>query len=286
MSPGGRRLRPLAVLCALLLVAWGAASAGSLVAQVKDWNDILDAVDNFDSLDGQYVLSLWLFILAASSGCWVALWGLFGLGWRPPLHLGILALVVAVGLEIAANVVQANYISDLTGSGSFGDQLQSYLDRVTFSADGIPARLEARAFFEALPLVTAVLPLLCWMAVLVTGAGTKRTAYAYGAPYPQAAYPQAPVYYAPPPQPVYQPAPYPPHYPQPAPQPVQQAWPQPPPAYQPPPQPAPEPPPAPQPRVAWQDVPPVVPRQRPAPPQPQAPEQPETLPYRPGSEGP
>ena len=272
MSPGGRRLRPLAVLCALLLVAWGLASAGSLVAQIKDWKDIVDAVDNFDSLDGQYVLSLWLFILGAASGCWVALWGLFGLGWRPPLHLGILALVVAVGLEIAANAVQASYLSDLTGSGSFGDQLGSYFDRVTFSADGIPARLEARAFFEALPLVTAVFPFVCWLAVLVTGAGKKRPAYGYGAPYPQPAYPQQPVYYPPAPQPVYQPAPYQQPYPPQYQQPVQQAWQQ--------------PPPAPQPRVAWQDVPPVVPRQRPAPadrpppPRPTPPDQPETLPYR------
>lgn len=264
-SPGGRRLRPLAVLCGLLLVAWGVASAGSLIAQIQDWNDILDAYDSFDALDTEVVVSLWFFILGATSGCWVAMWGLLGLGWRPPLHLGILALVVAVALEITADVVQVNYVG---GSWTLGDQLQQYLDRVTFSADGVPADLEARAFFEALPLVTAAVPFLCWVAVLVTGAGTKRPAYGYGGP----AYPQP--YYAPAPQPYY---PQPPVYQQP---PAQQAWQQPPPVYRQPPPPAPPPP-----RVAWQQVPPVVPQQRPAPPPPKPPDQQETMPYRKPSDG-
>jgi hypothetical protein len=246
------------VLCALLLVAWGAASAGSLIAQIQDWNDIVDAYDSFDALDTQVVVSLWFFILAAASGCWVGMWGLLGLGWRPPLHLGILALVVAVALEITADVVQVDYVG---GSWTLGDQLKQYLDRVTFSADGVPADLETRAFFEALPLVTAVGPLLCWVAVLVSGAGKKRPAYSQ--PYAQ---PHQQPYYAPPQQPYYA---APPVYQQP---PVQQQ----PRVYQQPP---------PQPRVAWQDVPPVVPQQRPAAQQPKPPDQRETLPYRDPSGG-
>ncbi|KAA1418494.1 hypothetical protein F0U44_08250 [Nocardioides humilatus] len=310
-SPGGRRLRPLAVLCALLLVAWGAASAGALIGQVQDWNDLVDALDasgdSLDDLDGQYLTTLWLFTLAAASGCWVTLWGLLGLGWRPPLHLGILALVVAVALEITGNAVQASYIRDFDSSWSFGDQLQAYGDAITFSADGVPADLETRRFFEALPLVTAIFPFVCWMIVLVSGAGTKvRFAPGYGAP--------APVYY--PPQPVYQqppPAYYPPqqqyyppqpgqYYPpvqqppvqQPPPATPAQAWQQPPPPYVPPPT-RPE-------RVPWQGVPPVVRDRRPptpagppptpaspppapaspppGPPPAQPPDQQETLPYR------
>lgn len=266
-SPWGRRLRPLAVLCALVLVLWGIVSAVALVEQIRLYNEF--GWPDEDA-DGEVLAWTWLYLAAAASGCWVAVWGLCGLAWRPPLHLGILALVVAVGLEVAANLVQADYYAQLEPSWSFGDQLEGYGDRVTFDTAGLTGEWETASFFIALPLVTAVVPLALWLLVLVTGAGRKRrapygAAYApqpYPQPYQQPAYPQQ---YQ---QPQYQPQPYPPPAP-------------------PPPQPPYEPPR--QPRVAWQDVPPVVrdapPRARPVPPRPEPPDPQETKPYRPGQDG-
>ncbi len=269
-SPGGRRLRPLAVLCALVLVLWGLASAGSLVAQIVELNEY--GWPDEDA-DGEIWAWTWLYLLAASSGCWVGLWGLFGLAWRPPLHLGILALVVALGFEIGANLVQADYIAQLDRSWSFADQLSWYGDRITFQADGLAGDGETTGFFIALPLVTAWLPIAAWFAVVVSGAGRKiRPAPQFGGPaYPQPGYRQ-PGYQQPgypQPQAYYPPAPPPYHPPQPAQQP--------PPVYQPPPV-RPE-------RVPWKDVPPVLPAARPAGPLPKPPDQQETQPYRKPTEG-
>jgi hypothetical protein len=263
-SPWGRRLRPLAVLCALVLVFWGVASAGSLIAQIVELNEYGWPDEN---ADGEVWAWIWLYLLAASSGCWVGLWGLFGLGWRPPLHLGILALFVAVGLEVGANLVQANYVAQLDRSWSFADQLGWYGDRITFQADGLTGDRETTGFFIALPLVTAWLPLAAWFVVVVSGAGRKVQPQ-YGAPaYPQYGY-QQPAYQ----QPAYQQ----PAYQQPAYQ--QPVYQQPPPvAYQP--APAYQPPPVRQERVPWQQVPPVVPPARPAAPPPKPPDQQDTLPY-------
>ena len=87
-SPAGRRLRPLAVVCALLLVLWGLASAGSLIAQIMDLNDNGWPDEN---ADGEIFGWIILYLSAAASGCWVAVWGLFGLAFRPPLHFAVLA---------------------------------------------------------------------------------------------------------------------------------------------------------------------------------------------------
>ena len=266
-SPTGRRLRPLAVVCALLLVLWGLASAGSLIAQIMDLNDTGWPDEN---ADGEIFGWIILYLSAAASGCWVAVWGLFGLAFRPPLHFAVLSLVVAVALEIVANVVQAGYIGEIDPRWSFGDQLGWYGDRVTFQADGVTGEAETRQFFIALPLVTASVPLAAWLIVIFSGAGRKRRPAPYAAAYPQQyAQPYPPQQYQQRyPQPQY-PAQYQPQYP---PQQYQQ------PAYQPPPQPTPQPPP--QPRVPWQGVPPVVPPARPAPPPAKPPDQQETLPYR------
>ena len=255
-SPTGRRLRPLAVVCALLMIAWGAASIASLVVQIMSYNEFGWPDENSDGEVWGYVI---LYLAAAASGAWVAVWGLFGLAWRPPLHLGGLALLVAIGVEVTANVVQVSYFSDLGVPVDLGDQVESYVERVTFDTGAVDG--EGRAFFTALPLTTAVLPLLTWLVVLFSGAGRKRKptpfhpAYAQPQQYqqPQQAYQQQP----------YQPA-----------QPYQQPYQPPtPPPYVPP------PPPPPQPRVAWQQVPPVVPPARPAPPQATPPDE-ETRPYQ------
>jgi hypothetical protein len=258
-SPWGRRLRPLAVLCAVLLVLWGLASAVSLVEQIRVYNEFGWPDEN---ADGEVFAWTWLYLCAAASGCWVTVWGLFGLAWRPPLHLGVLAVVVAVGLEVGANLVQAGYYAELDRTWSFGDQLEGYGDRITFDAAGLTGEWETAEFFIALPLVTAVVPFVAWLVVLFSGAGRKRrfapgypaAPYGYGQPQPAAPYAQA--------QPVYQPPVY---------------QPQPPPAYPPPPQPVHPPPP---PRVPWQQVPPVVPPARPAAARPAPPDQQDTLPYR------
>ena len=270
-SPWGRRLRPLAVLCALVLVLWGILSAVALVEQLR-------VLDEFgwpdENADGEVWAWTWLYLAAAASGCWVAVWGLFGLGWRPPLHLGILALVVAVGLEVAANAVQASYFEKIDSSWSFADQLEGYGDRVTFDTVGLAGEWETASFFIALPLVTAALPFALWLVVLFSGAGRKRRA-PYGAGYPQQ-YPQ------PYQQQPYQQQPYQQPYRQQAQQPYQQPH-QHQPVQPPPPQPPVEQPPR-QPRVAWQNVPPVVRTPRPAPPRPKPPDQQETQPYRPGED--
>ncbi len=289
-APAGRRLRPLAVVCALLMVVWGLVSAGSLVAQIMELNDTGWPDEN---ADGEIFGWIFLYLSAASSGCWVAMWGLFGLAFRPPLHLGALALVVAIALEMVANVVQANYIGDKIDTGwSFSDQLGWYGDRVTFQSDGLVGDGETRGFFVALPLVTAFVPLVAWLVVLFSGAGRKQRFVHHAAPYPlQYPQPYPPAYPHQYPQQPYPQQPYPqqpyaqPQYPQ---QPYQQqpyAQPQyPPQQYQ---QPAHQPPPEPrpQPRVPWQQVPPVVPRARPAPPPAPPPDQQETLPYRNPSSG-
>ena len=150
--------------------ALGPASAGSLIAQIVELNEY--GWPDEDA-DGEIWAWTWLYLLAASSGCWVGLWGLFGLAWRPPLHLGILALVVALGFEIGANLVQADYVAQLDRSWSFADQLGWYGDRITFQADGLAGDGETTGFLIALPLVTAWLPIAAWFAVLVSGAGRK-----------------------------------------------------------------------------------------------------------------
>lgn len=241
-SPAGRRLRPVAVICALLMVAWGAASIACLVVQLMNYDDFGWPDENADGEVWTYVA---LYLAAAASGAWVAVWGLFGLAWRPPLHLGGLTLLVAVGLEVAANVVQVSYFSDLGLPVDLGDQADSYVDRITFESRGLN---EGRAFLTALPLTTAVLPLLAWLVVLFTGAGRKRKPTPYNTAYGQ---PQQ-----------YQQQPYQPQQPPQQPQPPAQ--------------------PPPQPRVAWQQAPPVVPRQRPArtsPPSPAPPPDQQTRPY-------
>lgn len=246
-TPGGRRLRPLAVICALLFVLWGAASAGSLVAQIQELNEYGWPDENSD---GEVVAWTALYLSAAASGCWVAMWGLLGLAWRPPLHFGFLALLVAVALEVAANLVQADYIADLSGPAwGFGDQMRWYGDRVTFQSNDLYLDQETAGFFIALPLVTAALPFLAYLVALLSGAGRKRRfAPAYGRPNPPGPYQQQP-YHQPYQQPYQQPAP------------------------------------PPQPRVAWQQVPPVVPPARPAPPPAAPPDQQETLPYQSPSAG-
>ncbi len=245
------------MICALLFVLWGAASAGSLVVQIQELNEYGWPDENSD---GEVVAWTTLYLSAAASGCWVAIWGLFGLAWRPPLHFGFLALLVAVALEVAGNLVQADYIADLSGRAwGFGDQMQWYGDRVTFQSNDLYLDQETAGFFIALPLVTAVLPVVAYLVALLSGAGRKRRiapAYSQQA-YPPQAYPQQQQAYQPPPQ--------------------QQAYQPPPPAYQPPPQPPPQPP---QPRVPWQQVPPVVPPARPAPPPRADPPDQETLPYQ------
>lgn len=205
-TSAGRRLRPLAVGCALLMVAWGAASIASLVVQIMNYNDFGWPSEDADREVWTYIV---LFLAAAASGAWVAVWGLFGLAWRPPLHVGALALLVAVAVEVAANLVQTSYFSDLGVPVSFGDRVDWYLDRLTFDTGAGSG--EVRAFLTALPLVTAVLPLLAWLGVLFTGAGRKRrTGPAYpqqAAPVLQPAPPQAPPPPPPPPPPTAPPTP-------------------------------------------------------------------------------
>lgn len=211
MSPG-RRLRPIAALCGLLMVLWGIASAASLVVQVQDLND-LGWPD--ESSDGEVVAWTFLYLGAATCGCWVAMWGLFGLGWRPPLHLGTVALLLAVGLEVGGNLVQAGYIHQLDASWSFADQLRAYLDGVTGQTDPPPGISEGRLFLRSVAFVTWPVVLLWWMLVLVTGAGRKVRGVAYGRP--PYGYPAQPPYTPPYPPQAY-PQPYPPQaaYPQPA----------------------------------------------------------------------
>ncbi|WP_245993695.1 hypothetical protein [Nocardioides immobilis] len=289
-ASAGRRLRPLAVVCALLMVAWGAASIASLVVQIMNYDEFGWPDENADGEIWAYVV---LYLAAAASGAWVAVWGLFGLAWRPPLHLGAVALLVAIGVEVTANVVQVSYFSDLGAPVNLGDQAEGYVDRITFDT-GV-AVSEGRAFLTALPLMTAFLPLLAWLVVLVSGAGRKRRfAPQYGQPQygqpqygqPQYGHPQygQPQYAAPygqvyPHQPAYQPQhahPPPQHYP---PQPPAYRLPQEP-AYQAPPDP---------PRHKWGAVPPVLPERpaavRPTPPPQQPPDQ-ETLPYQKPTQGP
>ncbi len=277
-ASAGRRLRPLAVFCALLMVAWGAASIASLVVQIMNYDEFGWPDENADGEIWAYVV---LYLAAAASGAWVAVWGLFGLAWRPPLHLGAVALLVAIGVEVTANVVQVSYFSDLGAPVDLGDQAEGYVDRITFDT-GV-AVSEGRAFLTALPLMTAFLPLLAWLVVLFSGAGRKRRlAPQYG--QPQYAAPHGQAY---PHQPAYQPQhayPQPQHYPQQPP-----AYPQQPPAYpQPQRQPAYQPPPDP-PRHKWGAVPPVLPERpavaRPTPPPQQPPDQ-ETLPYQKPTQGP
>jgi hypothetical protein len=223
----------VAVVCALLMVAWGAASIACLVVQLMNYDDFGWPDENADGEVWTYVV---LYLVAAASGAWVAVWGLFGLAWRPPLHLGGLALLVAVGFEVAANVVQVNYFSDLGLPVDLGDQVDSYVDRITFESGGPN---EGRAFLTALPLMTAVLPLLAWLVVLFSGAGRKRKPTPYNTAYapPQQYQPPTPAPFVPPAQP------------------------------------------PPQPRVAWQQAPPVVTRQRPAPPSPPPPPDQQTRPF-------
>lgn len=214
--PGGRKLRPLAIVCALLMVLWGLASAASLVMQILNHNEF--GWPDEDA-PGEVIAYTWLFLAAAASGCWVGIWGLFGLAWRPPLHFGAISLVVAVALEIAANLVLTSYLTDLGTGRSFGDQMEFYLDRATFQVEGLEGEYETRGFFIALPLVTAVFPLIAYLVTLFTGAGRKRRSPSYGATAQQ---PQ----HHPQHQPQHQPQ-HPPQHPQPsyqppAPQPGQQ----------------------------------------------------------------
>jgi|GEM_PF-6630837 len=231
-SPAGRRLRPLAVVCALLMIAWGAASIASLVAQIMNFNEFGWPDENTEGEVWTYVV---LYLAAAASGAWVAVWGLFGLAWRPPLHLGAVAVLVAIGVEVAANVVQVSYFSDLGASVDLGDQAEGYVERVTFDT-GFAVN-EGRAFLTALPLTTAVLPLLAWLVVLFSGAGRKRSfapqQAAPGYPHQQPQHPQPQhqqhqqPQYQQPPQPVYPPPP-PPAYERPTPPPPPPKPPQPP----------------------------------------------------------
>ncbi len=259
-SLAGRRRRPLALVCALLMVAWGAASIASLVVQFTNYNDFGWPDQDADGQVWAYVV---LYLAAAGAGAWVAVWGLFGLAWRPPLHLGVLSLLVAVAVEVTANIVQVNYFSDLGASVSLSDQAEWYVDRVTFDTGGTVGS-EGRAFATALPLMTAVLPLLTWLVVLFSGAGRKgRPAPAYGRPvHPQQQYAQ-------PQQPHQQP------HQQPQQQPQQQPPPPTPPPYVLPPEPYVAPPAPDPPTLRYPTVPPERPVRADPPPPPDRP----TTPY-------
>lgn len=210
-APGGRRLRPIAVLCGLLMVLWGLGSIASLVIQLQD----LDRIGWFDTdSPDEFVTWSVLFLAAAAGGAWVTMWGLFGLGWRPPLHFGAIALLVALGGEVAGMLVESGYIHDLRPRWGFGDELRAYLDGFTGQGSDLGGS-DLRAFLRAAPLVTGPFVLLWWMAVLVTGAG-RRTPYPqYAQPYPpQQYYAQPQPYYAQPQQYYGQPYPQPTPYPQ------------------------------------------------------------------------
>lgn len=206
-SPENRKLRPLALACALLMVLWGLASAVALVMQIMNLNDF--GWPDEDA-PGEVIAYTWLFLTAAAVGCSVAIWGLFGLAWRPPLHFAALALVVAVGLEMTANLVLTSYANDFGASRSFGDQMEFYWDRVTFQAVAFEDKYETRGFFIALPLLTALIPLIVYLVTLFTGAGRKGSSPAYQPPSPlssppapsigqQRPAPQQPAYPPPPP---------------------------------------------------------------------------------------
>ncbi len=241
MGATRRRLPALAVLLAVVLLAWGVACGISLWVQVSE--------TDYELYEGTALTVLVLHNVAAFAGAWAVLWGLFGLGWRPPLHLGAVVVMVAMATDVVALV-----IVDSELGLSVGDQLEAYLDAAL-------GEYGAQPFWTAAPLVFGPLVLLLWLVVLVAGAGRK-VAVGYpeqGYPqqgYPQQGYPQAayqqqgyypqPAYQQPPPQqgyhqqqpayqqpayqqPAYQePAPQQPAYQQPAPQqPVQQPWPAP-----------------------------------------------------------
>ncbi|WP_322938307.1 hypothetical protein [Nocardioides bizhenqiangii] len=188
-NPGDRKLRPLAIVCALLMILWGLASAVALVMHVLNLNDF--GWPDEDS-PGEVLAYTWLFLVANVIGLFVGVWGLLALKWRPPLHLAALALVVAVAMELVANLVLVNYFKDFDPASSFGNQMEFYLDRVTFDVEAAEAKYETRAFFLALPLVTALLPLVVYLVALFTGAGRKVKQPAYGAAPSAPQHPQSP----------------------------------------------------------------------------------------------
>ncbi len=167
MSATRRRLPALAVLLAVVLLCWGAASGISFWEQVS--------ATDYDLYEGTALTVLLLHQIAAFCGAWAVLWALFGLGWRPPLHLGSLLVLLAVVVDVAALVVV-----DRELGLSVGDQLEVYLDAALGEYD-------AQAFWTAVPLVSAPFVLVLWLVVLGTGAGQK---FIVPAPAPYGGYPQ------------------------------------------------------------------------------------------------
>lgn len=165
MSAQVRRLRPIAIICGLVLLAWGICSAVALVARLLDLHD-----------SGWQPLSTWegktqfLVVAASIMGCFAILWGALGLVWRRPLHAGALTVLISVGLEVAAMVV--NHVN---AHISYGHILQAYWDSGLgrIYRPGVP---DWQMIAPPWPLLTAVLPLLCWLVVLGTGAGRPRPA--------------------------------------------------------------------------------------------------------------
>jgi hypothetical protein len=190
-SAAGRRLRPVAILCALLFVLWGIASAVSLVVQIMNLNEF--GWPDEDAPGEVWAFTL-LFLGAAAVGFFAAVWGVFGLRWRPPLHLAAVPLVLSVLLELAANLVLVRYFDDLGARIGLGDQLEQYVDRITFDTVGVVD--ETKAFLTAVPLMSAALVLLVYLLALFTGAGRRKRAEppAYAAPYPPAPQPGAPAH--------------------------------------------------------------------------------------------
>lgn len=161
MSAQVRRLRPVAVICAIVMLAWGILAAVALVARLTAINSV-----GWASLSTRQGAYDFLIVAAAALGCFAILWGLLGLFRRPPLHLGALTVLVVVALELAAIVVYH-------GLSHAGGRM-SYHQILNFLYWKMGTGQVIHDWHFVVPpwmLPTAIVPILLWLVVVLTGAG-------------------------------------------------------------------------------------------------------------------
>lgn len=187
MSAGGAKLQPIAALCAVLLLLWGADAVASVIAQIQI-NHKLDLWP--DTVHSWAAWSIWLAFAAAVIGVAAIVCGIVGFRSRLGLHLGGLVVLASIACTLVALVID-NVKFHVPWFGNDQSLWLNYRYGLTWHA--LPSGLGFQRwwfFAEYLLLPLAVVVLLVWLLAILTGAG-RRPAPSGAVGYAYVAAPQA-----------------------------------------------------------------------------------------------